>query len=71
MFVKLVATGTLTVILYSAFFASIDSLSDLFTSGTVYGAVAVIVTASVFSVVHGAFARYLLEAVGFRAMKSE
>lgn len=61
---KLLVSGTLTVGLYGAFFSYIDPLFVLFSSQTVIGAVAVIVTATIFSFIHGAFARYLLEALG-------
>jgi hypothetical protein len=51
--------GLLTVLtagLYASFFLFLDPLFDLFTSGTMVGAVAVVATAMVFSLIHGSFA---------------
>lgn len=62
-----VFTG-LTVGFYTAFFLFIGPLVELFTSGTLLGAIAVVATAMLFSFVHGAFANYLLEALGLRML---
>lgn len=61
----------LTLGLYAGFFLFLDPLTGLYTSGTIVGAVAVVATAMVFSLVHGTFAGVLLVVLGLRALEKE
>jgi hypothetical protein len=67
--VGLIMFGAASVTLYGIFFAFIDDLSALLTSGSIGGAVLVIGLALTFSLIHGSFANALLEVLGIRALK--
>ncbi|TYO92316.1 hypothetical protein [Desulfallas thermosapovorans] len=62
---NLILWGILSLALYTLVFANQGIVMDYFTRGGVF-AIAVIVTALVFSFVHGAFSNYLVEAMGFK-----
>lgn len=62
--IRLVVSAALTMGLYVAFFAFTDPLMSIFTSRTLMGAVAVLAAAALFTLIHGAFANYLLQALG-------
>lgn len=57
--------GIVSLIMYLAVFLNQQIITDCFTRGGVFAA-AVILTALAFSFVHGAFANYLIEAIGFK-----
>lgn len=57
--------GILSLIMYAAVFFNQQLVTDLFTRGGVFAA-PVILTALFFSFVHGAFANYFIEAIGFK-----
>ena len=65
----LIGLGAASIALYAIFFAFIDDLSALLTSGSIGGAVLVIGLALTFSLVHGSFAHALLEILGIRELK--
>ena len=65
----LIGFGAASVMLYAIFFAFIDDLSSLLTSGSIGGALLVIGLALTFSLVHGSFASALLDVLGIRALK--
>lgn len=57
--------GILSIALYLALFLNQKLVMDHLSRGGIY-AVAIIVIALVFSFVHGAFANYFIEAIGFK-----
>jgi fatty acid desaturase len=57
-----------SVALYGAFFTMIGPLSALYTAQTEIAAAAVVGSALVFSLIHGTFAKYLLDVLGFKGM---
>jgi hypothetical protein len=67
--VKLLFWTILTGALYGGFFLFIDRIWGVFTSGTIYGGIAVVITALVFSFIHGSFASNLLDFVGLKALQ--
>ncbi len=64
---QMVFWGLASLVLYLAVFMNQQAVTDYFTRGGLY-AVPVIVTALVFSFVHGAFANYLIEVIGFKPL---
>lgn len=64
---KLILWGITSMALYLAVFTNQQAVTDYFTRGGVY-AVPVIVTALVFSFVHGAFAHFFIEVIGFKPL---
>lgn len=62
---KTVLWGFVSIILYLLVFLNQQTVTDYFTRGGFYAA-PVIITALVFSFVHGAFANYLIEVIGFK-----
>ena len=67
--VKTLFWAILTGALYGGFFFFIDHIWGVFTSGTFLGGIAVVVTALVFSFVHGSFASNLLDFIGLKALQ--
>ena len=67
--VRFAIFGSASVTMYLLFFGFADKLLPFLTSGTTVGAVAVIVLALAFCVVHGSCANYLLELSGLRELK--
>jgi uncharacterized BrkB/YihY/UPF0761 family membrane protein len=63
-----IAFGILSAVLYLAVFLNQDTVMDYFTKGGVYGALPVL-TAFLFSFVHGAFTGKFWTAVGVEASK--
>ncbi|MCL6610455.1 MAG: hypothetical protein K6T66_02820 [Peptococcaceae bacterium] len=63
--VKTVFWGVISLILYLLVFLNQEMVTGYFTRGGFY-AVPVIVTALVFSFIHGAFANYFIDAIGFK-----
>lgn len=57
--------GVLSLVMYAAVFLNQQAVTDFFTRGGVFAA-PVIFTALLFSFVHGAFANYFIEAIGFK-----
>ncbi|MFZ5642727.1 MAG: hypothetical protein ACOY46_03945 [Bacillota bacterium] len=57
--------GIASLLLYLAVFLNQQAITDIFTRGGVFAA-PVIITALAFSFVHGAFANYFIEAIGFK-----
>ncbi|MBF7084221.1 hypothetical protein IT084_14800 [Desulfallas sp. Bu1-1] len=57
--------GILSIALYLALFLNQKIVMDYFARGGIY-AIAIIATALVFSFVHGTFANYFIEAIGFK-----
>lgn len=57
--------GILSIFMYLAIFLNAQTVTDYFTRGGIF-AVPVIVTALLFSFIHGAFANYFIEAIGFK-----
>ncbi|SFG01638.1 hypothetical protein SAMN05660649_00483 [Desulfotomaculum arcticum] len=62
--------GVVSMALYVIVFLNQQAVTDYFTRGGVFS-LAVIVTALVFSFVHGAFANYFIEAVGFKPVNKK
>ena len=67
--VKTLFWAILTGALYGGFFFFIDHIKEVFTSGTYFGGIAVVITALLFSFVHGAFASNLLDFIGLKALQ--
>jgi len=57
--------GIASLTLYLLVFTNQDTVMDYFSRGGFF-AIAVIVTALIFSFVHGAFSNYLIETMGFK-----
>ena len=57
--------GIVSLLMYLAVFLNQQSITDVFTRGGIFAA-PVIITALGFSLVHGAFANYFIEAIGFK-----
>lgn len=57
--------GIISLVMYLSVFLNQQSVTDYFTRGGFF-AIPVIVTALLFSFVHGAFANYFIEAIGFK-----
>ncbi|MCL6479267.1 MAG: hypothetical protein K6T65_12810 [Peptococcaceae bacterium] len=62
---KAVLWGIISLIMYMMVFLNQQAVTDFFTRGGVY-AFPVICTALIFSFVHGAFANYFIDAIGFK-----
>ncbi|MFZ5646235.1 MAG: hypothetical protein ACOY30_01280 [Bacillota bacterium] len=62
---KAVFWGIISLVMYFVVFLNQQAVTDYFTRGGIY-AIPVIITALVFSFVHGAFANYFIEAIGFK-----
>lgn len=62
--------GIVSLVAYLLVFLNQQTVTYYFTQGGFY-ALVVIITALVFSFIHGAFANYLLEAVGIRAIQKQ
>ena len=69
LFFKTLITGIATAGLYIGLFANQDIIMEEFTRGGAYAAWPIL-TAFVFSIVHGAFASYLLSLMGIQARSS-
>jgi len=68
--VNLIIFGILSVAIYGALFTFIGQLNTyLFRSRTVLGAFIVVVTAIIFSLIHGSFAHQVLEKLGITELK--
>ena len=68
--VNLIVFGILSVAIYGALFTFIGQLDTyLFRSRTVLGAFIVVVTAIIFSLIHGSFAHQVLEKLGITELK--
>ena len=67
--VKLLFWTILTGALYGGFFLFIDRIWGVFISGTLLGGICVVVTALLFSFIHGSFASNLLDFVGLKALQ--
>lgn len=63
--IRAVIWGLISLAMYLMVFLNQQAVTDYFTRGGFYAA-PLIVTALVFSLVHGAFASYFIEAIGFR-----
>lgn len=61
--------GALSIASYVVMFANVDWVNEYFIRGGVFAALPII-TALYFSLVHGAFASYLLSVCGIRAKSS-
>lgn len=57
--------GIVSLIFYLTVFLNQQIVTEVFTRGGFY-AIPIIITALAFSFVHGAFANYFIEAVGFK-----
>lgn len=66
--IKAVLWGIVSAILYLVLFSNQQQVTDYFTRGGTF-AIAVLVTALLFSIVHGTFANYLIESLGIKAVK--
>ncbi|MFA5902969.1 MAG: hypothetical protein WC836_03475 [Desulfobacula sp.] len=66
---KMVGYGIGTILLYTAVFMNVDTVTTYFTKGSWYAALP-IATVFVFSFVHGAFASNLWSVLGIEAQKS-
>lgn len=62
--------GIISLVAYLLVFTNQAAVIDYTTRGGLF-AVLVIATALVFSFIHGAFANYLLEAIGIRPLKQK
>lgn len=62
--------GIVTLVAYLLVFAHQETVTNYLTRGGVF-AILVIVTALLFSFIHGAFANYFLELVGIRPLKQK
>lgn len=62
--------GLVSMALYAILFLNEQTVTDYFTRGGVVS-LAVIVIALVFSLVHGAFANYLIDALGFKPVNKK
>lgn len=62
--------GIITLVAYGLVFANQAAVLDYTTRGGFF-AVLVVAMALVFSFIHGAFANYLLEAIGIRPLKQK
>ncbi|MDK2887439.1 MAG: hypothetical protein PWP72_317 [Thermoanaerobacter sp.] len=60
--------GIISLAAYLALFINQDVVTRNFARGGIF-AIAVILTAMIFSFIHGAFASYLLEALGIQPLK--
>ena len=60
--------GIISIAAYLVLFLHQTTVTDYFSRGG-YFAILVIATAFIFSIVHGSFANYLVEAMGFKAIK--
>lgn len=65
-----VGWGIVTLAAYLLVFTNQETVTDYLTRGGAF-AILVIVTALVFSFIHGAFANYLLEAIGIKPLKEK
>lgn len=65
---KTLIFGVLSIGLYAVVFVNQGVITDLFTKGKYY-AVLPIITAFIFSYIHGSFANYFLGAIGLVAKK--
>jgi len=63
---RAVLFGAASISLYLLVFLNQDTITEYFSKGGFY-AIVVVVTALVFSLVHGTFANYVLELIGIRA----
>jgi len=61
--------GAVSIALYLLVFLNQDTITEYFSRGGFY-AVVVVLTAIVFSLIHGTFANYVLELIGIRAKDS-
>lgn len=59
--------GIISLLAYLIIFSNEQTINDYFSRGGHF-AVLVIATAFLFSFIHGAFANYLVEAMGFKAI---
>jgi len=62
--------GIISLAAYLLVFLNQQTVTHYFTQGGFY-AVLVVITALMFSFIHGAFANYVLEALGIRAIQKE
>jgi len=62
--------GLVSMALYAILFFNQQTVTDYFIRGGAFS-LAVIVTALIFSFVHGAFANYLIEAIGFKPVNKK
>lgn len=65
---KAVLWGIISAVMYFLVFANQKAITDAFSQGGIF-ALAIILTALAFSVVHGAFANYFIEVIGFKPVK--
>ncbi len=65
---KAVLWGLISAVMYFLVFSNQKAITEAFSQGGVF-ALAIIFTALLFSVVHGAFANYFIEAIGFKPVK--
>lgn len=63
--VRALIWGVISTLMYVLVFTNQQTVTYYFTKGGIF-AVAIITTALLFSVVHGTFANYLIEAIGFK-----
>jgi hypothetical protein len=57
--------GIFSAIMYFVVFSNQQTITELFSRGGIF-AVPLIITALAFSFVHGAFANYFIEVIGFK-----
>lgn len=62
--------GIVSLALYVFLFSNSEIVMDYFTRGGIF-AIAVITTALIFSFVHGSFANYLVEIMGFKPVSKK
>jgi uncharacterized membrane protein (DUF485 family) len=62
--------GVISLVMYGLVFSNQAAVTRFFTRGGVM-AVAVVVTALVFSIIHGTFANYVLDVCGIEALKQD
>ncbi|HHW42875.1 hypothetical protein GFC01_01445 [Desulfofundulus thermobenzoicus] len=67
-FVQAIIWGVLSLLAYVLLFTNQDLVTQYFSQGGVF-AIAILLTAMLFSFVHGAFASYLLDVVGIQPLK--
>jgi uncharacterized membrane protein (DUF485 family) len=60
--------GIISIAAYAVLFLNEKTVTDYFSRGGYFAAL-VIATAFIFSIVHGSFSNYLVEAMGFKAIK--
>lgn len=64
---KAIIWGILSIAVYAALFLKVDLIMERFSQGGIYAG-AVLVTALLFSVVHGAFSNYMIESCGLKPL---